>query len=149
MNGPVFPELLFSQNQATGESTVYECRPGLSRLDYFAAHAEVDPEYTVAYAEAVVGRPCPNYITDVISNAKWWAEFEAKMKFIKAEAMLKAEEEYNTNHIAGVSAGLQIAADICKKVSDERSNLSTVGVAVTEVLHEVQTRITALRGEHE
>lgn len=68
---------------------------GMSLRDWFAGHETLsDWDVTGACmpkeaAELLAGRPCPqtgNYVDNLI----WEAEWRARLRFIRAEAMLKA-----------------------------------------------------------
>jgi hypothetical protein len=66
---------------------------GLTMRDYFAAHAHIDIDgYSTEFCEAIVGRALPNYTVDRVANATFWADFRAAMRYIDADAMLRARE---------------------------------------------------------
>ncbi|MGU2444404.1 hypothetical protein ACTXHA_28725 [Burkholderia cenocepacia] len=63
---------------------------GMSLRDYFATHTEIDPDLSSAYAKSVVGREIPDYHGDPVGHALFWAEYRARMRYIEADAMLRA-----------------------------------------------------------
>ena len=74
---------------APGNETYYV---GLSIRDYFAAASkfredhEVDPDL----GGQLIGRKCPPYKADARAYFAWWAEVNATLRYIDADAMLKA-----------------------------------------------------------
>jgi hypothetical protein len=67
--------------------------PGITARDYFATHTTVELEgYGVGYAEDIVGRKMPDYATHPRANAEFWAEFRARIRYMEADAMLKARD---------------------------------------------------------
>jgi hypothetical protein len=65
---------------------------GMSLRDYFAGKARiVEEEYGNAYMEAIVGRKQPER-PDWRAVAEFHAEFIARMRYLQADAMLKARE---------------------------------------------------------
>lgn len=86
--GPAFPA---QPTQHIAPGVTIESNNGMTLRDYFAAHTTVELEgYGVGYAEEVVGRKMPDFATDPLANAKFWAEFRARMRFIEADAMIRA-----------------------------------------------------------
>ncbi len=64
---------------------------GMPLRDYFAAKVAVnDTDITVSYGEAVVGRKMPDYARDPMANAVFWADVRARLRYIEADAMLRA-----------------------------------------------------------
>ena len=64
---------------------------GMSLRDWFAAYAFVtaeDPHPTLA--KAVMGTEVPNFSESPITATIWWAEAEARLRYIKADAMIAA-----------------------------------------------------------
>ena len=65
---------------------------GISVRDYFAAASkfredhEVDPDL----GEKLIGRKCPPYKADARAYFAWWAEVNGTLRYIDADAMLKA-----------------------------------------------------------
>lgn len=86
--GPAFP---CHTNPRPG--TLSDAPQGMTLRDYFAAHAPIDQEISLAYAQKIVGRDCPDYAGATIANAMFWAEFRARMRYIEADAMLRARGE--------------------------------------------------------
>lgn len=60
--------------------------------DYFAAKADIGDvdQLTAAAGELLLGRKAPDYIKDVRGCFAWWAEYRAVLRYIEADAMLKA-----------------------------------------------------------
>ena len=76
---------------------------GMSLRDYFAAKAEVPNEVPVAQAEAILGRKYPAYKpyfesddaameTYEIAKMFFALDLDAKLKYMAADAMLRARE---------------------------------------------------------
>lgn len=74
------------------EATARACA-GMTLRDYFATHTEIDPDLSSAYAKSVVGREIPDYHGDPLGNALFWAEYRARVRYIEADAMLRARGE--------------------------------------------------------
>ncbi len=73
---------------------------GMSLLDYFAAHEllteyeQSETHYPPRLAEALGGpRPTGNWDTNAVEFFKWDATIRAKMRYIRAQAMLKVRAE--------------------------------------------------------
>ena len=67
---------------------------GMSLRDYFAAQHRFDESgITTIQAEAVMGGKSPDWMTEShLDCLKWWIEAEARIRFLAADAMLKARE---------------------------------------------------------
>lgn len=76
-----------------GSGSVVHRVPGISLRDHFAGLASVDEAKSQEYAERLLGRAAPSWETDVAANAEFWADFEARIRYIKADAMIKAREQ--------------------------------------------------------
>lgn len=94
--GPAFPGRV-SANRDTGELHPHQfgnddfCVTGMTLRDFFAAEVAVqDADITVPYGEAVVGREMPDYARDPVANAVFWADVRARLRYIEADAMLRA-----------------------------------------------------------
>ena len=73
----------------------YPAEPGMSMRDYFAAALpdEVDAEagdYTDTVKAALLGRPCPSLMENPLAVLEFEAEFRARWRYIRADAMLAA-----------------------------------------------------------
>lgn len=77
--GPAFPR----NYEADGHN-------GMTLRDYFAAQVQIDAELGVKYAETLIGRKMPDYASDIINNAKFWADVHACLRYISADAMIAA-----------------------------------------------------------
>jgi hypothetical protein len=63
---------------------------GMTLRDYFAAKADgIDAECSALYAEALTGRAKPEG-GDLIEWSIFWADADARAKYIQADAMLRA-----------------------------------------------------------
>lgn len=73
--------------------TVTVQKGGMSLRDYFAANLKLD-EIQAYLAEGIMGSQCPvrNDETEALEIINWWAEAEAKYRYLQADAMLKARE---------------------------------------------------------
>jgi len=81
--GPAFPI----------ETTSTPYAPGMSLRDWFAAHWTVDAEaISVAVAEELMGSIMPNGVGSLSARIKWFAEAEARYRYLCADAMLAARE---------------------------------------------------------
>lgn len=62
---------------------------GMTLRDYAAIYARVE-DMGINAAESLAGRTCPSWNDDPIGNMTFWAEAEAAVRYLKADAMLKA-----------------------------------------------------------
>ena len=60
--------------------------------DYFAASADVGDvdELNTVGGVRLMGTDCPDSAADWPGHLAWWAEYRAKLRYIEADAMLKA-----------------------------------------------------------
>ena len=87
-NEPAFP--LNELNQTTGDICAQHF--GITLRDYFAANADMS-RFQVESLESVAliaGRPMPE--NDQIDIIRWQFELVANMRYLAADAMLKARE---------------------------------------------------------
>ena len=69
---------------------------GMSLRDYFASHASLDAfrdedgSISLFSAKAVMDGNAPNNNTPPIECIRWWIEAEVRLRFLVADAMLKA-----------------------------------------------------------
>jgi hypothetical protein len=88
--GPAFP--------ATEANGCNNGVPGMTLRDYFAAKADLssfrdeDGSLSAFSAKAVMGAPPPIANTSPLDVVLWWAEAEARLRLIYADAMLKARK---------------------------------------------------------
>jgi len=76
-----------------GPTTAPEIYYGMTLRDYFAAKAPKEIfDVSLAHAKQLVGRECPIYIEDPKGFAEFWADCRAVLRYIEADAMLKARE---------------------------------------------------------
>jgi hypothetical protein len=95
--GPAFPKPLDPYPNAQGMENGSQ---GMSLRDWFAGMEKAPDDLSVGYAEALVGRPHPHKETSLgainpdatIATIEFWAEAEARYRYIKADSMLKARE---------------------------------------------------------
>jgi hypothetical protein len=89
--GPAFPGETVVRTGV--HSTTRVNNSGMSLRDYAAIHAHIaSDELSVSIAEALMGGKVISYVQDPIAAVKWWAIAEAKLRIIKADAMLSARE---------------------------------------------------------
>lgn len=83
-------KLAFYQSSifSTEAAPVYEETQGMTLRDWFAGQANVDTHIPKQFAEKIVGRVCPESQTEYLESLKFWAEVEAVLRGIKADAML-------------------------------------------------------------
>ncbi|WP_446903033.1 hypothetical protein [Burkholderia sp. YIM B11467] len=92
--GPAFPIADPFALNPRDQAEMERLASGMTLCDYFATHIDVHlEEYSVGYAETIVGRKMPDYATDPTENAAFWAEFRATMRYIEASAMLRARDD--------------------------------------------------------
>lgn len=61
---------------------------GLTKREYFAAHVHLtEDEVSYGRAKFIMGSEPPN---DVAENRKWWFAAEAKLRVMKADALIEA-----------------------------------------------------------
>lgn len=56
--------------------------------DWFAGHVDVEIDIPIAQAEQIAGRKCPSWQTDYLGNVKFWAEIDAIVRGIYADAKI-------------------------------------------------------------
>lgn len=88
--GPAFPD---SGGQA-------DYTGGMTLRDYFAAKAEgLHDTATPEFAEALTGRKRPDVVhgspENMLEWARFWADADAVLRYIRADAMLRAREASN------------------------------------------------------
>lgn len=102
--GPAFPNHKGSHNRIGGMiSGEWESSAtGLSVRDYFAAKANIGENTpTTHQARGVMGEEPPQWppfgstvdFEQCLKCVKWWAEAEARLRYVYADAMLKARKQ--------------------------------------------------------
>ena len=88
---PVLPPLGPDDTAAVGYPYVSE---GMSLRDYLAAKADVGDfdHLSKAVGVALLGRSCPSVDAGARGCLEWWAEYRAALRYMEADAMLKARE---------------------------------------------------------
>jgi hypothetical protein len=100
--GPAFPVEVYINHdgemhpEQTGPHT--QRAMGATLRDWFAANTEEPDDLAVEYAEAITGREQPHKSVTlgklspeaIIENIKFWAEAQARYRYIMADAMLAA-----------------------------------------------------------
>ena len=89
MSEPAYP--LLELHQVTGQVCAQHF--GLTMRDYFAASVQVSDDLDRSFLEALTGRARPDWRYDPIGVLQFDAEVRAKLRYIEADAMLKAREE--------------------------------------------------------
>ena len=71
----------------------------LDMRDYFAIHADLSQDITAdgcigdrIALNLMDGITLPNWDDDHLSARRWWAEAESRLRYMKADAMLKARQ---------------------------------------------------------
>ena len=98
--GPAFPFDWVDFQPTTGDQVVREQFPGMTLLDFFAAHETLSdfdhPETSgppLGVAELLAG-PAPDKCNgNTVARYEWEALWRAKLKYIRAVAMLKARSK--------------------------------------------------------
>jgi len=86
--GPAFPT---ENAHQSGPITWHH--EGMTLRDYFAAKAPKEIfDVSLSHAKQLVGRECPAYIEDPKGFAEFWADCRAVLRYIEADAMLKARQ---------------------------------------------------------
>lgn len=87
-NEPAFPVL--ELNKVTGDVCAQHF--GMTLRDYFAVHADIGDvdQLSVPVGVVLLGRDVPEFKKDGTGCYAWWAEYRAKLRYIEADAMLKA-----------------------------------------------------------
>jgi hypothetical protein len=68
--------------------------PGMSLRDWFATHERLEVDtVTPELAAVLMGEPGPTGAMPILRRAMWWAEAEARYKYLRADAMLKVRAE--------------------------------------------------------
>lgn len=87
--GPAFPAPDAS-NELFGQKSIFK---GMTLRDYFAASVQDESDdYSDMVKEKFLGRACPSLKDDVVGVMEFEAEFRAKWRLMRADAMIKARE---------------------------------------------------------
>jgi hypothetical protein len=95
-NPPVFPDPMRSAEQSILNQSPHELPTGLSLRDYIAIHTNVEEDLAESVYEVIMGGKAPIGKDSLFERVKWHAEAEAKYRYMKADAMLKARKETKT-----------------------------------------------------
>lgn len=90
--GPAFARSGFFHPDGRPE---HDNRPeeGMSLRDWFAGQVDpLDVDVDRDYAAAICGRPQPEGHSDLLAIAAWWAEANAKYRYLQADAMIAARK---------------------------------------------------------
>lgn len=68
---------------------LWEPTSGMMLRDYFASHIEIAIEEHPTLAGMLMGRESPDQ-TNRVTYCEYWFEAEAKIRYMKADAMMKA-----------------------------------------------------------
>lgn len=64
---------------------------GMTLLDHFASSLQDESDdFSDMVKERLLGRPCPSLKDDTVGVLEFEAEFRAKWRYMRADAMLKA-----------------------------------------------------------
>lgn len=84
-NIPAFPSEQWDEKE--GLEHVYS---GMNLRDYFASHIKYNSKnhfsLSMKAKEKMMGKSCP---LDEIESSLWWMGFEAKIRYLKADFMIK------------------------------------------------------------
>lgn len=69
-----------------------EPHAGMSLRDYFATHCDIGDvdQLSVHFGVGLLGRHPPMPHDDPLGCMQWWAEYRACLRYIEADAMVKA-----------------------------------------------------------
>ena len=82
--GPAFPHMMVTGHR--------DYAGGMSQRDWFATHYPTT-ELSESWAAVVMGEAPPKWETGNEMNCmRWWLEADARVRFMHADAMLKARE---------------------------------------------------------
>jgi hypothetical protein len=86
--GPAFPNPALANEACSFSSDV----TGMTLRDWFAGHQHItDEELSEAKATQIMGDECPRWSPDTAGDCiKWWVMAEARLRYIKADAMIAA-----------------------------------------------------------
>ncbi|MEY2875855.1 MAG: hypothetical protein RLZZ373_3226 [Pseudomonadota bacterium] len=69
-------------------------RAGMSLRDYFATHCDIgDMEQLSLSAGVTLLGPEHPPATEMMGKLRWWADYRAALRYMEADAMLKAREK--------------------------------------------------------
>ena len=86
--GPAFP----CDAEWRDGQEVWPQGAGMSLRDWYAGQAPViDGDLSIPLAEALMCEPLPKSKT-ILENRRWWAEAEARLKYLNADAMIAARD---------------------------------------------------------
>lgn len=89
--GPAFPQHGWTKDPEV--LARMQQNGGMTLRDYFAVHSGIGDEIPVSLAGALMHREPPAYKDDPEANAIYWAEVRARLRYIDADAMLRARGE--------------------------------------------------------
>lgn len=97
--GPAFPTTWYNDSEEiqTAPNGAYIAPegsvqiPGMSLLDWFAGQAQISEDFHISLAVAL-GGPVPAWEDDPLAFAQWIANWQAKWRYMQAEAMLAERE---------------------------------------------------------
>lgn len=78
---------------------------GMTLRDYLAAsHKPMEEDMSTDCGKVLLGRECPKWGDDPVGNAIWWADYRSALRYMEADAMLRAREaETKPSRYAGGS----------------------------------------------
>lgn len=85
--GPAFSGGLLGQNFGAQAGKPYE--PGMSLRDYFATHIGTGGQVNQITAEILAGRVMPDIGENVEGYLSFWFEVEAKLRYMRADALIR------------------------------------------------------------
>lgn len=89
-NPQAFPQPRYLDYNGREPGTYKGGHDGMTLRDYFASDIKYNSKnhfgLTMKAKEKIMGKPCPS---DEIESALWWMEFEAKIRYLKADLMLQ------------------------------------------------------------
>lgn len=90
--GPAFPQPFWDNGNGSGVVTAEEVQAGgMTLRDYFASTATPrEGDINDHLATALLDRTCPEPGDDPEGYLQFWADARAKLRYIEADAMLKA-----------------------------------------------------------
>lgn len=97
--GSAFPGGLF-ETASCGQNDRMPYNDGMTLLDYFATHADISKELeydsatlsTSLAVKLMKDQVMPAWTEDFEGALMWWYEAEARLRYIKATAMIRARE---------------------------------------------------------
>ena len=97
-SGSAFPMFTTQYDFGLGETVPKTVTQGMTLRDYFAAKADLSKDIEKdgcieqRLAQELMESPPPNWDNEYLKARIWWLEAEMRLRYLKADAMLRARE---------------------------------------------------------